>query len=447
MRLALLPGIACLVLATAAGASPGPATPFTGTWWVIDAGGGSLEEATFSDRLDFAESSAHACEGGPASGWESGSVNGNSWTSSGPQYFLCDHHVDLGQVQLPSIRLTANPDGTLSSSLTPLSEQWTRAVPQPLPNLQPTATTMTEYGPVEAITLLAADRSRVAFAGASFETPILWDPATGFRSGSLDYWCQGEFAGIAVAGLRVESLCLDTWNGNAWRSLDLGWATHRLHTLDPASWLKLSSAAYDCTTSCIANLAGNGNLLVYNSYHTLRAKTDPGQWWIWRIVGSHRVLVQTSAQPLAVVAVDRGRIFVRQFNRLLVLDPSGRLLASYPSPGTGPVVVAGVSLVARTRTGVSVLDLASGSITHTWTLPARAVLRDTTSRSFVYTVGRTFHLHRLTTGADEGFSLKDVNGPVKAQLTDAGLYYSWNLGQEQGFVAFVPTDRLPARFR
>jgi hypothetical protein len=40
-----------------------------------------------------------------------------------------------------------------------------------------------------------------------------------------------------------------------------------------------------------------------------------------------------------------------------------------------------------------------------------------------------------------------VNGPVNAQLTDAGLFYSWNLGAEQVFLAFVPTGRLPARFR
>jgi hypothetical protein len=452
MRLALLAGIACLVLANAAGAGTAPPTPFSGTWWVIDAGGGGLEEASFADReLDFAESSARACGGGALSGWEFGSVNGNTWTGSADtstagnqEDFGCDNE-NLRTVDLPSVQFTANPDGTLSSSLTPSSEHWTRAMPlPPPPNLRPTATTTTGYDSLP-ITLLSADGSRVAFVA---DIPILWDPATGFRSGSLDGdGCMEGVADVAVAGVRVESLCLDSWYSNRWRGLDLGWATHRRPGSNPAVWRRLSSAAYDCAPSCLANLAGSGNLLVYNTYRTRAAKKDPGHWWVWRIAGSHRVLVTTSAQPLAIVAVDRGRIFVRQFNRLLVLDPFGRILASYPSPGPGPVAVDGDNLVAQTPTGVNILDLGTGSITYRWTLPAHAVLRDMNSHTFVYTVGRAFHLHRLTTGADEAFPLKNVNGPIEAQLTDAGLFYSWNLGQEQGFLDFVPTDRLPARFR
>jgi hypothetical protein len=301
------------------------------------------------------------------------------------------------------------------------------------------------------ITLLAADGTRVAFVGLS---PYLWNPATGFRSGSLDGdGCQGgsPVAGVAVAGLRVESLCDDTVQyptyQNAWRSLDLGWATHSPAPgeLTPV-WFRLSASDYDCLTTCLANLAGNGNLLVYNSY-TRGGYPNPEHWWIWRIVGTHRVLVRTSAEPLAVVAVDRGRIFVRQFDKLLVLDSSGRLLASYPTPGPGPIAVDSDTLVARTPTGVNVLDLITGSITHRWTLPTHAILRDTTAHAFVYTVGLTIHLHGVTTATDEAFPLRYVNGPVNAQLTDAGLFYSWNVGLYQGFVAFVPTNRLPASFR
>jgi Tol biopolymer transport system component len=76
-----------VALATAAGAGTRSASPFSGTWWVIDPGGGGLEELSFvSHWLEFFESSARACGGVPrplSGGWDYGSVDGNTWTSNG----------------------------------------------------------------------------------------------------------------------------------------------------------------------------------------------------------------------------------------------------------------------------------------------------------------------------------------------------------------------------
>src|SRR5205814_1915988 len=147
------------------------------------------------------------------------------------------------------------------------------------------------------------------------------------------------------------------------RTLDFAWLGHKQAGFDVPVWT-LASAALGCATTCLANVAGSGDLLVFNTFRTQRAKEYAGRWWLWRIVATRAVLVLTDSRSLAVAAVDRGRIFVRRGARLLAFDASGRQLGSYPSPGPDRIVVDGNSLVARTRTGVSVLNLEHGSIAH-----------------------------------------------------------------------------------
>jgi hypothetical protein len=297
--------------------------------------------------------------------------------------------------------------------------------------------------PYAGTPILAADGAVIA-AASEGTGPVVWNPLNGWKRDVGV--CDTKTIEVALAGDQVGSVCVEDTNTLYERDLNFAWAFgHHRPGFDVSVWT-LASADLDCAQSCLAHVAGSGDLLVFNTYRTLRAKTCPGRWWLWRVVAARKVLLRTDSEPLAVAAVDSGRIFVQRSGRLLMLDDSGRQLRSYPSPGAGRIVVAGNSLVARTGAGVSVLDLGTGTITHRWALPDDAVLQDTDTRSFVYTVGLTIHLHLLASPSDEVFPLSNVRGPINAQLAPTGLFYSWNFADTTGYVGFVPRNRLPARF-
>lgn len=285
--------------------------------------------------------------------------------------------------------------------------------------------------------IVAADGGRVAAAGDS-SGPIVWNPATGTK---LDVGiCDTATIEVALAADQVASVCVEETNTVQERDLDAAWLGH-------GGASSLAVADEGCAQTCLGNVAGDGDLLVFNTYRTQRAMTLAGRWWLWRIVAGRKVLVLADSKPLAVAAVDGGRIFVRRGNRLLVFNPSGQRLASYPSPGSGRIAVDGNGLVCRTRTGVTVLDLRRGTIAHRWKLPARAVLRDTDSHSFVYTLGATIHLHHLLEPQDAALALRGVKGQLDARLTPSGLFYAWQDVASTGHVAFVPRNDLPGGFR
>jgi hypothetical protein len=312
----------------------------------------------------------------------------------------------------------------------------------PAVELRPVAT-ITIDG-VEGTPILAADGVRIV--AASYDAgPIAWNPATG-ESRDVGI-CDTETIQVARAGNQVASVCLDDTNTMRERDLDVAWLDHKRPGFDVPVWT-LASADLRCVRSCLGNIAGAGNLLVFDTFNTQRAKTQPGRWWLWRIIGNRSMLLRTDPRSMAVVAVDSGRIFVRLGGQLVVLDPSGRQLASYASPGPGRVVVSGKSLVVRTRRGVSVFDLERGLITHRWRLPTQAVLQDTDATSFVYTTNLTLHIHHLTAPSEATFTLSGVEGPINAQVTAFGLFYSWqDIKCCTGYVAFVPTAALPAAAR
>jgi len=301
--------------------------------------------------------------------------------------------------------------------------------------LHPVATITIPY--VEGTPMLAADGERIAAASAN-SGPVAWNPATGeTRDVGL---CDADTIAVARAGNEVASICLEDTKLTRGHFVDVAWLDHKRPGFDEPVWTVLAG---DCKRTCPVNVAGGGDLLVFNTFSPPDAR-----WRLWRIVGYRSTLLRTDSQSLAVVAVDSGRIFVRRGGQLLVFDATGRQQAAYPSPGQGRVVVNGRSLVVRTRTGVSVLDLNRGSITHRWGLSTHAALQGTDATSFVYTTNLTLHIHHLGDPSDSAFTLAGVKGPINAQLTASGLFYSWqDITCCNGYVAFVPTAALPAAAR
>jgi hypothetical protein len=130
VKLVLVLASICLVMATPRGAGASPASPFRGTWWVIDTSDGSLEQATFgaNGSLFFRDDSAHACAGAAAVANDTGTVvSGNTWTGSGTATLRCAHNA--GEITNVFFQFTANADGTLSSSVGLPTEVWTRTRP------------------------------------------------------------------------------------------------------------------------------------------------------------------------------------------------------------------------------------------------------------------------------------------------------------------------------
>jgi hypothetical protein len=310
--------------------------------------------------------------------------------------------------------------------------------------LRPVATITVRY--IDHPPLLAADGGRVAVTGDDFENVRVWNPVT--REQVMVDICDSGMMEVALAADQVGDICLEET-----LSLDqqeVGYNERRKgRWLDPRrGYFSFAVADSGCAQSCLGNVTGAGRLLVFNTWRTMRAKKLAGRWWVWKVVDGRKIQLLTDSQPIPVVAVDSGRIFIRRSDQLLVFDSSGRPLRAYPSLGEGTVYVDGDAFVCRTRAGVTVFNLERGTIERRWNLPVQAHLRDTNSRSFVYTVGATIHIHRLLEPRDEAFPLQRVRGQVDAQLTAAGLFFAWeDSSGETGHVAFVPRDRLPVAIR
>src|SRR5206468_8710041 len=91
----------------------------------------------------------------------------------------------------------------------------------------------------------------------------------------------------------------------------------------------------------LGNLHGSGGLLVFNSWRKSRRGHvyDPK---LWTIVGTHKTLLRTGFDAMAVASVDRDRILVRRHDgRLTLLDAEGKVLNTFAFP---PKTVRGVAL-------------------------------------------------------------------------------------------------------
>ena len=143
-------------------------------------------------------------------------------------------------------------------------------------------------------------------------------------------------------------------------------------------------------------------------------------------------------QPLFV---DRGRIVARRPDLSMeLLNMDGGLLRAIHVRALGAVLT-GDDLVVLVRHQLRDYSASTGDVRHVWPLPdvPGAKLDDAARGVVVYTVGGVAHLLRLRDGAEA-----TVPGARNAELTDAGLFYSF-AGKKPwpGRIRFVPFAELP----
>jgi hypothetical protein len=208
----------------------------------------------------------------------------------------------------------------------------------------------------------------------------------------------------------------------------------------------------------LGNLAGDGSLLVYNTWKEIGRAGAVKQPNLWRVAVQGRArtrLLLRGPNAVHVVAVDAGRIAVlRKDGMLAILNERGKRMTAFRLgwKGVEAVRLTGSRVIVLRGTTVEVRDARRGTLTNRWPA-ARSIagisLEDAHGNFAVYTSGIAIHLLRLSDGRDRVLAIAKQAGPANAELEPEGLYYSYNEtgSARPGRVAFVPFRELTARFR
>ena len=227
-----------------------------------------------------------------------------------------------------------------------------------------------------------------------------------------------------------------------------------LWTASPGVKARLLRWADHTADNYLGNLAGDGPLLVYNTWRGGRPVTAPA---LWQVVGARTAtsrMMPAGPNALDVVAVDAGRIGVHHPDGTFVLlSSTGKQLSSFHLrlQGIRAVRLTGRSLVVLRGTTIEVRDATTGVTKQRWPTSGKGEiwLEDAQGQFAAYTAGVAIHLLHLTDGRDRALAIANEAGPVNAQLEPEGLYYSYQEtgSAKPGRVAFVPIRTLAAKFR
>jgi len=226
-------------------------------------------------------------------------------------------------------------------------------------------------------------------------------------------------------------------------------------------------AGGDPSGGWVGQLFGGGPLLAYNSW-TVVCNPPPGyscseqdptlQVTHEKLVGipaGRRVVVGRGARSYPLSAVGGGRMAVESAGVVTVLAASGAPLTSVPAvEGNPPRTVAlSRSRLALKRTfTLDLYDPATGAVTKSLPLGSMAALRlaGVSSKLALLVSPRRLVLVRLRDGKLISLPLGPVvkRGFVDARLTEAGLFYAYNLTRAaaRGRVVFMPSAKLLAFF-
>lgn len=313
------------------------------------------------------------------------------------------------------------------------------------------------------IAQLSADGSRVAIAYRTSELKCLeiWNPVVHQLTrisrgpcGSYGSPPPSPFSDLALAGTRA---------GFAWfnpcgmRSNCYMLTTASLEQPAPvyAGGLCPSWAPFNCDRLPIGDVRGDGSLLAFDSWTGLEAlcRREPcatdkrdGQLWTIRNGSDTATLITTAPGELTVLSVDDERILVREGDAIVsVFSSSGTRTRSVTVPGLRSAQFQGPDLTVLTTNGLQHYNAANGDLRKVWNIgdAAAAELLDVHAGIALYLVGTTVHLLRLSDGRHRAIAAAGT-GPVKAQLDDAGLFYSFGVddGPYKGRVVFVPNAEL-----
>ena len=262
-------------------------------------------------------------------------------------------------------------------------------------------------------------------------------------------WPGSTVYDLALAGDRLAYLSVFGGNSTVWEL----WLT-TLHRHDEG--VKADSGAQttgDLLPPRLDNLIGSGRALVYGARNR-DITSRPGPESIWRLHGRTPTEIARAAKDLEPLAVDEGRIVARRADGALeLLDRVGYVLRTFDVRALA-AALAGDDLVVLVHGGLRDYSASTGKLLHAWPLPAvpssgrcrpyscpgvRLTLADAARGVVVYTLDGVVHLLRLRDGAKG-----TVPGARKAELTNAGLFYS-SVGKKPwpGRIRFVPFAELP----
>jgi hypothetical protein len=335
---------------------------------------------------------------------------------------------------------------------------WAPAVPQP-PEAAPPAMlrlAMTRIEVRQPVSLLAADGTTALFgSGADSEARQVsrWRPAaklSNWRVPPSSY--AGSRVAVALAVARERSAWLDldtTIHDDTYLTLRTVGADGRSHSRMLTNW-------GDRWPQNAGTVAGAGDQLVLNTWPSCDGppcNSGKGKWSsfsfgkLYRLSGPKLVQLTVGPQALRVEAVDGRRIaLVQRSGHVQVLDARGRKIAALNLAGdvVGAAFAGNRLLVLRRGGHLEEWNLTQAGRVRSWQLPVTARLEDADAARAVYVAGGSIHLLELRSGRDRVLWLPDSIAPLHGQLTDAGLFVSYNSeALRAGTVAFVPISRLP----
>ena len=294
---------------------------------------------------------------------------------------------------------------------------------------------------------LSADGARAAYSDSS--TVDIWAGGGGRQRLRSDV-CEGGVRNLTLAGTRV------AWDyGCVSNTVD---ETHLVLGTLPAGNVREVVFDYKEDAPWNGNLAGDGRLLVYDTWEGEDWTGPATEPKLWQVVGERRAstrVLLAGPDALDVVAVDAGRIAVlRRDGTLVVLDGRGKRQSAFRlSPkGIDGVRLTGSRLVVLRGAAIEVRNATTGAMEHRWRAAksdAPLALEDAQGNLAVYTAGIAIHLLRLSDGRDRVLAIAEQGDPTHADLEPAGLYYSYNRtgSNTPGRLGFVPLSRVTASFR
>jgi hypothetical protein len=331
--------------------------------------------------------------------------------------------------------------------------------------LRPTATVRTAK-----IALLAADGPRAAVAPTKRRpcgAVVVWNASTrrssGFRLRTNG--CSGD--GVRELALGDDQVAwIERGGGN---DLELNVFAARLNG-GRASQLDFQTngdrAGGDPSGGWVGFLRGGGSVLAYSRWRVACDRPDPFSCGdndsqlrttderLIRIVLGRARVVASGPAAYALVAAGGDRIAVQRPDGIATYTAAGRSLALVPDP-QHTITGVGLSLSALGVVRKSTLDLydpqtaIAGKSIGLGSASSSSLLGLTKTLALVQ-LPRTLLLVRLADGARATVALPLLaqRSLVGARLTDAGMFYAYNLrsGSAPGTVAFVPARVLARAF-
>lgn len=312
---------------------------------------------------------------------------------------------------------------------------------------------------------IATDGERVAYVSCGHV--FVWTPSTravrqAEPDASLSPRCTtpGNYYPfwlytLALSGDRIAFGMLE---GNAGQS----WGLYIGSIADPSAFDSLDRV-YSANGSAVGDgglgdLIGGGGLLAFSTWRDDYAfpKANTLEQRIQRVdgLGCPCPTIASSPGPLVPFDADSGRIVAGGENATVVLDASGRQLASVPVSPLAAQLSAS-DLVILVRGQLLDYDAATGGRLHAWPLPdvpsggecasphygtwecgdPRLVLEDAARGLVTYVLDGHVHVLRLADGSDAS-----VGAGTLARFTTAGLVYA-----NDATLRLVPFDRLPVK--